>query len=129
MKRPVADSLYSYEDQYMTFRAIGTIVIAFAIVCLLLVAVNRYPAAHGGRDLSGGTFPATALLVIGVGLFFGKRLAAILFALITGIMGVWLCIGSLISVPMPFALINIAMGLGLLSPCIAVRRHWSELKW
>jgi hypothetical protein len=113
----------------MTFRAIGTIVIAFAIVCLLLVAVNRYPAAHGGRDLSGGTFPATALLVIGVGLFFGKRLAAILFALITGIMGVWLCIGSLISVPMPFALINIAMGLGLLSPCIAVRRHWSELKW
>ncbi len=63
-----------------------------------------------------------------IGLIFQRKWAAILFSLATGMFSFWLMIGSIAEVPFPYLLINLFMGLLLLSPLLATISFWSSLK-
>ena len=117
------------ESHTSLFKYLGFAVFAFGIVLLGLTMGNDQRVHAGGHDLSGLAEPGMVCIVMGLGLYFGRKWAALLFALITGAAGVWLCVGSVLGVPMPYMLFNISMGCGLLAPALMLGRYWSILKW
>jgi hypothetical protein len=71
--------------------------------------------------------------VVGVGLLFMRKWAALLFSLFTAVIALWLIIGSVLYVPFAWSLINISLGIPLLFPAAVTIRSWSLLpsggKW
>jgi hypothetical protein len=61
------------------FRLLGILTIVVALLQVLLVALNRGVAAHGGHDLKPLLIPSAVFLVIGVGLLLRNKLAAAIF--------------------------------------------------
>jgi hypothetical protein len=51
------------------FRVLGILTIFVALIGIMLVALNRGVAAHGGHDLKPMLIPSAIFLVIGMGLF------------------------------------------------------------
>ena len=68
------------------------------------------------------------LCLLGIGLLYGRRSAAIIVTLGSIASALCLIIGSIISVPLPWTLINIIVGGGMLIPAIVLLGNWRHLK-
>jgi len=66
-------------------------------------------------------------VLIGLGLLFHRKWAAALFAVILAIIGIWMGILSIVNVPLPWSILNVAFGCALLVPGVITVRCWSQL--
>ena len=96
-----------------TLRHVGGATVAGGILFIVLSMLTRERLdALGARGyyLSREVATGVGIIIIGIGLYFGRKWAAIVFALGTGSLGIGMCIGSVLAVPVPFAVLNIAIG-------------------
>lgn len=56
-------------------RSLGTLSVAFALLLLLMVQMNRCASTHGGHNIQGLKLPACFLIVAGLLMLFGTRLS------------------------------------------------------
>lgn len=110
------------------FRVFGVVGLLSAGVLLVAIYANAEARKRGGPDLSPLLCPAIAEILIGVGLLFLRKWAAVLFAAPLAILGCWLFFGSLMHVQWPWALINIVFSLVLLFPTLVTVTMWKELR-
>lgn len=110
------------------FEILGVILIVMAALMLGAVIANIERAANGGHNLRPLLLPAVLLVILGIGLLFQHRWAAVLVSVIAAVCGGWVAIGSLITVPMPWSLLNVLFGGVIFSPSVLVWRHWSKLR-
>jgi hypothetical protein len=109
------------------FKPLGVLSLAGGVLALLTWFGNSERVAHGGQDL-GLLLPAGLyLIVVGCGLLYRRRWAAILLAAPCALIGLRLLIDSLLQVPMPWLLINVALVGAYFVPALVTFRHWSEL--
>jgi len=111
-----------------SIKIFGVLLIAFSIVCAFLIVANQSIKPPGGHSLVGLIPQALVAAVIGIGLWLEHKRAGILFGILCALLSAWLCIGSLLTVPLPWLLINLSLAALLLAPCIAVARCWSILR-
>jgi hypothetical protein len=111
------------------FRLFGILTLLNAALLALLVYANRYARQNGGHDLSGLTMFIYPSVLIGIGLLFLRKWAAILLSLPLLATSVWLIVGSILAVPFPYMIINFLFALMLLIPAAATVNYWTELKW
>lgn len=109
-------------------RVLGVLTCLYGLASIALVGLNRYAAAHGGRDLSSLLAPAAVVLVIGAGLLCLARWAILVAALVMAIAGSVMGVGSIATVPMPYALINIFTGIVLVGLAAIAIVSWRDLR-
>lgn len=88
-------------------RAVGSLLLFSTFVCGLLIWANWHTASLGGHDLKPLAIPATISFVLGVGLLFRRKSAAVIVMLGSVGLAGWLIIGSIVQVPMPWLLLNV----------------------
>jgi uncharacterized membrane protein len=66
--------------------------------------------------------------LLGIGLLYGRKSAAIIVTLGSIASALCMIIGSIISVPLPWTLLNIIVGGGMLIPAIVLLGNWRHLK-
>lgn len=109
------------------FGIFGFLTLSFGGLVLYLSFFSQRAQPDPASNLRVIVFLALTA-VTAIGLIFQRKWAAILFSLATGMFSFWLIIGSIAEVPFPFLLINLVMGLLLLSPLLATISCWSSLK-
>jgi hypothetical protein len=109
-------------NRNIIFRLLGGFSVLLGIGCLSVAFRNMHVAESGGRDLSALFYWAVAFLVTGLCSLMCRPWAGYLLALVGAIYGVVLIAGSLLTVAFPWLLINVALGIGLLVPAVALIR-------
>lgn len=69
------------------------------------------------------------IIVVGIGLLYRRKWAAIYFSLATSGVGLFLIFFSILYIPFPWNLPNITLGVIVILPTIAIISTWSDLKW
>src|SRR5687768_16852073 len=110
------------------FRIFGVSLMALGALGFAGVAANRGMAELGGNDLSGAAVPSVLDIIIGIGLVLHHRWAAITLAIASVAAALWMGIGSIVNVPVPWLFINLGMAAAFLLPAVVVLRCWSDLK-
>jgi hypothetical protein len=106
----------------------GWLTVAVGLIGFIVRALNLARGGiPGGHDLTGLTPIAALTVLVGLGLILRRRWAAALSALLLGGVGLWLGVGSILTVPLPWSLINLTLAAVLLVPSVMVLRHWSQL--
>ena len=95
---------------------------------MILVVLNRRAASHGGHDLSQLSVPAAILIILGVGLLRRQRWAIIVFIALNLLLSLVMIIGPLVSVPMPYTLVNVFLGSLFFGVGAVVFRCWRHLE-
>lgn len=67
--------------------------------------------------------------VVGIGLVYLRKWAAVILALALGAIATWLIQGTIRGVPFPANLINFAIGGLLIVMVVLIIRSWSKLSW
>src|SRR5205085_8617060 len=98
------------------FRVFGSLALAFGAVGLFVVLANLGRGSLGGHSLFPFTSVALLSILIGFGLVFHHKWAAALFAIILASIGIWMGILSIVKVPMPWSILNVAFACALLIP-------------
>jgi hypothetical protein len=70
-----------------------------------------------------------AVTMVGFGLLFLRKWAAIYFSLPLFLFGVWFFWTSIGQVPFPYNLLCMCEGISLMLPLIVTVRMWPELTW
>ncbi len=112
-------------------RLLGILIFLFEVL-MLLVLIS--PRARQLGPLTSSAIIRISLFffsatVIGSGLLFLRKWAALFFSLASVAAVTWLILGSIWEVPFPWNLINITMGIVFLLPTIGIIRSWSLLSW
>jgi hypothetical protein len=114
------------EPEPVVFWVMGILSIVLGVVSgLLSYASYRHP---GGHDLRSAVIFAGYFVLVGIGLLFQRRVAAVLFSLPLLAGALWLGIGSIFAVPFPWSLLNVAFAFIMLLPSWATWRGWSALR-
>lgn len=101
----------------------------FAMSLFALAYANRYAAEHGGHDLSGFFVLALVPLAMSIGLWFRWKPAVVAYLFATFSAALWLGIGSIVSVPFPWWVLNLVLGvLILVLPGIVLLGNWHRLR-
>ena len=109
------------------FRVFGILALAFGVLGIVVVVANLGRGALGGHNLLPFCSVALLSVLTGFGLLFHRKWAAALFAVILTSIGLWMGILSIVKVPMPWSILNIAFGCVLLVPGVITFRCWSQL--
>lgn len=99
----------------------------FSCMLLALVLANGQARLHGGHNLAAVTVPALTLFLIGIGLFLHKKWSAALFFVLCAVGGIWVIVGSIVAVPMPWSILDMLLGSAMLVPCFVTVRYWGTL--
>jgi hypothetical protein len=67
--------------------------------------------------------------LVGFGLLFLRKWAAIYFSVPLFCFGAWLALTSIEPIPFPFNLCYMCLGVSLMLPLIVTVRVWSQLSW
>ena len=102
------------------FKTVGWLLLFLAALCCVLIVANWHTASLGGRDLKPLATPAVLCLILGIGVLFRRKSAALLVVVGCGLLSGWLVLGSLRSVPMPWVLFNVALGVTFLLPAVGI---------
>ena len=107
------------------FRAFG------ALTLLLSPAIfgDTFFRAQTPAQVLRGLFLLAAVEVIGFGLAFLRKWAALYFSIPLFCFGIWLAFVSISRVPFPVNLYAILLGIFLTRPLVITIRHWKELTW
>jgi hypothetical protein len=110
----------------------------FGALTFLAEAIILYVTYIGARRLNVGEAPYSTFVrfliffsiisATGVGLFYARRWAAVLFSIATSTWGVWMIIGTIAGVPFPLSLINFSMAAFALIPVIVTISSWRHLR-
>jgi hypothetical protein len=87
---------------------------------------RRIPGTH---NLASFIWPALYFAFVGIGLFRLRIWSAVLFALPLAAIAIWLTIGTIRAVPLPWTLINVLFAAMLMTPTIVLIRFRSVLRW
>jgi len=110
-------------------RAIGNVTLACSAVLLALFLANlRSQFLYHGPDYSFLGWISVYAAVTGVGLRRSFKWAAILFAFPCYILGLFLAVGSVFKVPLPWVLLDVAMGLLFCIVATKVLKEWLRLR-
>jgi hypothetical protein len=110
-----------------TIRFIGAGYLLVAAFCALLIFANWHIAAVGGRSIRPLTVPAAAFVLVGTGLLFRRKSAALVAILGSIAVTIWLVIGSVRYVPTPGLILNAVFGGILLAAAYAILIGWRDL--
>jgi hypothetical protein len=114
----------------MVFRTLGLLMFFIAALFALLALASWHTTSIIGQQLKPAIIPAAIFFLLGFGLFHYRKSAALLMALVSFSCAMWLIIGSLIVVPFPWWLLNIAFGVVILIPTWLVVKNWRTLsRW
>ena len=94
------------------FKVFGWLTIVLGVVALFGVVANLSGKNLGGHSLAPLASVAVLSISIGLGLVFHRKWAAALFAVLLGSAGFWMGVMSVVRVPMPWLILNVAAGLG-----------------
>lgn len=98
---------------------------AFGVLTLLLS-----PCAFSGRGSDFGAFVLfAAVVVIGVGLIYLRKWAAIYFSVSLFGYGLWMALRGIQEVEFPFNLLVMAYGVSQMLPLFVTIRIWPHLTW
>ena len=105
----------------------GTLFFAFHLLMILLGDIPlRAPIPREElRTLIGAGF----VTVVGIGLLFLRRWAAIYFSVPLFCFGLWLAVSSIEPIPFPWNLLYMTEGVSLMLPLIVTIRVWPQLSW
>jgi hypothetical protein len=109
------------------FRIFGSLALAFGVLGIIVVFANLGRGPLGGHSLVPFTSAALFSVLIGLGLLFHRKWAAVLFAVTLASIGMWMVILSIVKVPLPWLILNIAFGGVLLVPGVITVRCWPQL--
>jgi hypothetical protein len=110
------------------FKVFGWLTVAFGVVALFGVVANLKGKTFGGHSLAPFAGVAVLSILVGVGLLFHRKWAAVSFAVLLSCAGFWMGIMSVVRVPMPWLILNFSLACVLLVPSALVVFRWSELK-
>jgi hypothetical protein len=110
------------------FRLLGVLLLLGAVIMACLVWANWHTAAIGGRSLKPLFRPAILFLVLGLGLIFGRKSAALLLVACSAVWAIWFLIATVRHVPIPWAFIDVAVVVAMLIPSAIVVRYWNQLR-
>ena len=97
-------------------------------LAIAAVAMFANPGARGVRDWRILFAPAVLFVTMGIGTLARQRWAVVILAIGFGAPGLWLVLGSLLYVPFPWLMINVAFGSVACVPAWLAYRGWSDLK-
>ena len=117
------------KENPVVMKVLGILMLALAVFSVLLYWSNTQARANGGRDLSPILFYFYVGVPIGVGLLLRRKWAAILLAIACVIVSGSLAIGTVLYVPFPFWIINLALAVGLAMPAVGIWKCWSGVVW
>jgi hypothetical protein len=111
------------------FKPLGVLAVVGGLSVISLVLNNWISRriAPGGHDLSPVLPIGLYLIVVGVGLLYRRKWAAVVLAVPSALFGLWFAFGSLLEVPMPWELINLAFAPAFFIPAYVAIRRWSDL--
>jgi hypothetical protein len=109
------------------FKAFGVLAIALGTLALVAVVANVGKKGLGGHNLAPLAGVAVLSLLIGFGLLWHRKWAAVLFAVLLGGTGLWMGVMSIVRVPMPWLILNVGLACLLLAPGAVIVRRWSQL--
>ncbi|MCA1568201.1 MAG: hypothetical protein LC803_21665 [Acidobacteria bacterium] len=108
----------------------------FGMLTLLLDLILFFFALDAVLNLRSSPGPSVKTLVsfvtvtmVGFGLLFLRKWAAIYFSLPLFLFGIWFFWTSIEQVPFPYNLLCMCEGLSLMLPLIVTVRIWPELTW
>ena len=103
------------------------IYLILALLLLSEVSENWHIASTGGINLRSLSIPAAALIVVGTGLLFRRRSAALIATLGSFAVTLWVLVGSVLNVPMPWLLVMVALAGIALAPAFVILKNWRDL--
>ena len=113
--------------------------IRFLGVITLLFEAGMLLALVSPRMRMDGPLTAAAIVrvalffltatVVAIGLFLLRKWAAIFFAAAAGATATWLIVGTVVSVPVAYWIINFLFAFLLILPIGLIVRSWSSLSW
>lgn len=103
-------------------RVVGFLTLALGMVCCVVSFANRHARQSGGRNIEWVGWLGMAVFTVGVFASLLKRWAVVLVCCAYAIVGGWLIIGSLFSVPFPWLLANISLGMLCMIPALSLLR-------
>ena len=101
---------------------------AFGVVTLLLSS-PLIPFAFASAQTLRGLILSLALVLIGSGLIFKRKWAALYFSLSLCAYGVWEAFSSIEQVTFPLNLLVMLHGMSLTLPLVVTIRVWKDLTW
>jgi hypothetical protein len=111
------------------FRAFGYVSIVSAALLLVLFLANlRSRVYYHGPNYSFLGWMALYVIVVGFGLIHLWKWAVVLLVAPTLSAGLFLIIGSVMKVPLPWSLLNILFGAVLCAPAVFAPLCWRDLK-
>jgi hypothetical protein len=111
------------------FRQLGYVAIGLGIALALLFVLNvRSRVLYGGPNYSPLVWMGTYSVAIGIGLAHLRRWAVALFVLTTLSIGLFVIVRAVIETPLPWTLLNIALGIVFCLPVVPAIHCSSELK-
>jgi len=122
------------------FKAFGVVTLLFSLPALIVVTLLMVPifmALIADVSFSTPTFRQEFrtliglgfLTVVGVGLIFLRKWAAIYFSVPLFCYGFWLALSSIEPIRFPWNLFYVCEGISLMLPLIITIRVWSQLSW
>jgi len=108
-------------------RTVGCLLLLLALICVLLIAANWHTASIGGHNLRPLAIPSLAFCLLGFGIIFRRRSAALATIVGSIALATWLIVGSALHVPMPWLLLNVAFAILVLLPAGVLILHWKML--
>jgi hypothetical protein len=115
----------------LIFKLFGVGVILLQSLTLLVTAnqIMTGRLTPNARVFVGEFIATSGALLVGIGLLLLRKWAAILLSITSTSVGLWLIVGSLLHVPLPWMFINVGNGLGFFVPAVASYLCWRDLSW
>ena len=111
------------------FRWFGVLTLLLDLV-LFFFAVDALLTVRSSPGLSIRILVSwIAVSVVGLGLLFLRKWAAIYFSLPLFLFGIWFFWTSVEDGPFPYNLLCMCEGISLMLPLVVTVRIWPELKW
>jgi len=112
-----------------SFRAFGVLTLSLDLV-LFIVASDALSTIHSSpQEAVRSLVVFVAVTIVGIGLLFLRKWAAIYFSLPLFVLGGWLAWSSIERVCFPFNLLWMCEGITLMLPLIVTIRIWPQLSW
>ena len=115
----------------INFKIFGIFVFLFQLMMgfVFLVGQSREPFFLNNHTIIRISSFFLLTTIVGIGLIYLRKWAAICFSLAISCFSLWLIIGSILYVPFFWSFINFFIGIISLIPVFITIRLWSLLSW